>query len=149
MRKTGITSYWICNNIFQWLCHKHINIHIFWFELPWNTKIMPRVNELYHLNIYRYTMYIKLKICFTWSLHGHQYMYSLWDHMYVHVYRRLSFDNAGSSVIGLCVWYRLTYKTISWFQNLYSVPCDLRPLCLTIPCILRPYISNTTCIFSV
>ncbi len=31
-------------------------------------------------------------------------------------------------------------------QCIYSGPCDLRPLYLTIPCILRPDISNTTCI---
>ncbi len=32
---------------------------------------------------------------------------------------------------------------------MYSAPCDLRPLYLTIPCILRLDISDTTCIFSV
>ncbi len=31
----------------------------------------------------------------------------------------------------------------------YSGPCDLRPLYLTIPCILRLDISGTACIFSI
>ena len=33
--------------------------------------------------------------------------------------------------------------------DVYSGPCILKPLYLTIPCILRPCISDTTCIFSV
>ncbi len=35
------------------------------------------------------------------------------------------------------------------FIYIYSGPCDLRPLYLTIPCILRPNISDTTFIFPV
>ncbi len=36
-----------------------------------------------------------------------------------------------------------------YYESMYSGPCDLTPLYLTIPCILRPDISDTTCIFSV
>ncbi len=38
---------------------------------------------------------------------------------------------------------------LGMYTTVYSSPCDLRPLYLTIPCILRPDISGTTCIFSV
>ncbi len=45
------------------------------------------------------------------------------------------------------------FKSVSGLDKIilgiYSGPCDLRPLYLTIPCILRPDISGTTCIFSV
>ncbi len=52
-------------------------------------------------------------------------------------------------ISGFGILHSETQCYIYIIPSMYSGPCDLRPLYLTIPCILRLDISDTTSIFSV